>query len=244
MSTVTLVTALLRSRDAIEYHRDYFTLFRPLAESGINLVVFLSEQLVSQARSMFPDIQFEPTALEDLESYKVATLTEGARLPEQHAAKDTKNYMGIINAKTELVLRAMRLPDKPKTTHYGWIDFGISHITSTPKECLAAFKAQCQKLSSPLLAIPGIWPLGFGNLDVQVIWRFCGGLFVGDRDSVRRFCLLSQDLFARTIKETGVVSWEVNTWARLERQYGWRPDWYQSDHNKTMLQIPDAFLVK
>lgn len=240
MSSVTFVSALLRSSEALEYHRKYFDLFEPLANSRINLVVFISDFLLAEAIERYPRVKFEPVVLEDLESYRAAT-ADDIRLPDCHSPKDTKKYMAIINAKTELVLRAINL-DIPKTTHYGWIDFGITHITDTPQECLTNLKNQCERLMTPLLAIPGIWQLGYGNLTAEVVWRFCGGLFVGDRESVREFCLLSSEVFAKTTKETGVAVWEVNTWARLEREHGWKPDWYQADHNKSMLVIPESYL--
>ncbi len=238
-STVTFVTALLGSPGTIQ-HRKYFELFRPLAESGINLVVFMSEHLMPVATSEYPNVEFEPVVLEELKAYQTA-MTENAQLPQHHDAKDTKLYMAIINSKNDLVLKAMSL-NRPKTTHYGWIDFGIIHITSTPRETLAILKAQCERLKSPLMAIPGIWGRGQGHLTAAVVWRFCGGLFVGDMKSVKRFCLLARDAFALCVKQTGIVAWEVNTWARLELEYGWNPDWFFADHDISMLRIPDRYL--
>lgn len=242
MSSVTWVTALLKSKEGVEYHRRYFDLFRPLAESGLNLVVFMSEHLIPEASSLYPRIDFYPVILEDLESYRV-TMTEGTRLPLLVGGpKDSKQYMAIINAKTELVLRAMNL-DRPKTTHYGWIDFGISHITLTPADHLAHLKSQCERLVTPLLAIPGATqrPL-LEVLTLGVSWRFCGGLFVGDAKSVKEFCELSNRVYKDTVEKTGIVVWEVNNWARLELEHGWQPDWFPANHNWTMLTIPEYFL--
>lgn len=243
MSTVTFVTALLKSSDGTEYHRKYFDLFRPLAESGLNLVVFMSSHLVPEAQAMYPDIHFEPVILEELQSYQ-ATFPDEIQLPQHRSPKDTKNYMAIINGKTELVLRAMNL-DRPKTTHYGWIDFGISHISKTPTVHLAQLRDQCSRLITPLLAIPGATsrpPLE--HLTSGVFWRFCGGFFVGDAESVKQFCKLSTQVYINTTQKTGIAVWEVNTWARLELEYGWNPDWFPADHNPSMLRIPEYYLMQ
>lgn len=241
MSTTTLVTALLNSADVKAEYRDpskYFELFKPLAESGINLIVFMSAHLMPNAVSLYPGVRFEPVILEELESHQVA-FSDNTRLPDHHnAVKDTRTYMAIINAKTELMLRAIKL-DRPKTTHYGWIDFGISHVLSDPATCLARLKHQCEHLLSPLLVIPGCWAsVSHEQLTRGVVWRFCGGFFVGDVDSVRRFCELAAMAYQTAVKKTGVVTWEVNTWARLELEYGWKPEWFQADHNDSMLCIP------
>lgn len=229
----------------VEHFRNsswYLDRFNFLAKSGLNLVAYVSPHLIEEAKARYPDIRFEPVILEDLESYRIAMSSNETQLPGARSSdKDTKLYMAIINAKTELVLRTMN--NNSGHSHYGWIDFGIAHISRDPVGDLTKLKSQCERLISPLLAIPGIWHnANLESLTLHVVWRFCGGLFIGDEQSVREFHRLSIQALRDAIEKTGIVVWEVNIWARMELEYGWKPDWYPADHNETMLVIPERFL--
>lgn len=241
MSSYTFVSAFLSPTGDTEKSAKYFELFTPLAASGLNLIVFMSEHLIPMASAKFPGVKFEAVVLEELGSYQ-STMRDGVNLAPNRGPDDTLIYMAIINSKTELMIRALNL-DRPKTSHYGWIDFGISKITPRSELFFDLLNRQCQNLSTPLLAIPGNWGFEEGNLIEGIVWRFCGGLFMGDAESVRKFCLLANALYSKIILEKNIALWEVNIWAHMERE-GWKPNWFQANHDESMLCLPQHFLTK
>ena len=98
--------------------------------------------------------------------------------------------------------------------------------------------------SRSFLVIPGCWSELPTDLNTSTVlnsihWRFCGGFFMGDRDSVMDFCTLYQTHFPRFLKEFSYMTWEVNFWAYMEHKItGWKPQWYAADHNDSILHIP------
>lgn len=249
-SSVTFVSAFIEcvgEQRADEYANErYFTLFEPLAKANLNLVVFISPHLLENARSRWPSVKFEPIVLSELETARIVKTHETITLPPIRTRdKDTVSYLTLINSKTELVRKVINDDSRVKTKYYAWIDFGISKVLrqQDPVKTLTELnnKIETTKFNEPFLAIPGCWSFGF-NYPLsrrQVVWRFCGGFFVGDEKSIVNFDDLSQRVLDENLRKTGVLTWEVNTWATMEFEHGWKPNWYSADHNETMLTLPD-----
>jgi hypothetical protein len=110
------------------------------------------------------------------------------------------------------------------------------------------FISKCN-LAPSFLAIPGCWdamkPADVDKYLDQIHWRFCGGFFIGDRDSVLELCDLVRQMLPFFIKNYRKLTWEVNFWAFLETIGGWTPAWYKADHNESILNnIPYACLTR
>lgn len=206
----------------------HFELFRVLQSAGIRLHLFLSAEY--RGRITLENGVIEYIELEDLETYKTAP----PGLPDQrNEAHDTRNFLILMNAKTELVQRAIK-SYMHTSTHYAWIDFGIAHIFRTP--VVAA--RHLSELSTTVypegcLFVPGCWSTQTQFLD-KVSWRFCGGFFLGDKISLLEFAELS----ARYTKSLPTLSWEVNTWAALESKGLFAPTWYKANHDDSILNVP------
>jgi hypothetical protein len=138
-----------------------------------------------------------------------------------------------MNAKTELVQRAID-SRMHESSHYAWIDFGISYVFRTPY----AMNAQLDEISKTVypdrcMYMPGCWEHKTQGVD-QVSWRFCGGFFLGDKQSITDLHVLYKNVFPHL----NTLTWEVNTWAIFESQYGWTPTWYKADHDDSILNLP------
>ena len=83
-----------------------------------------------------------------------------------------------MNSKIEFVRRAMEVGT---TSHYAWIDFSIAHVFRNSETLLYLGMLGRTQLRKGLW-FPGCWTSPSNGLD-HVNWRFCGGFFVGDRDS-------------------------------------------------------------
>lgn len=220
---ITFVTALLdlhedRSKDRSMEARIAF--FRQLQSSGIKLHLFVSPE--------YAHLGGEVVALEDLEAYRTAP----AGLPAtRNADHDTRNFLILMNAKTELVARAMAVGT---TTHYAWIDFNVCHVfRDVPRTLRYLAMLGETRLKDRCLLLPGCW--GLGTFTDRVNWRFCGGFFVGDRESLLAFHAAHQAAYHALPH----LTWEVNTWARAEIP---AMTWYPADHNDSLVRIPPEFL--
>jgi hypothetical protein len=115
-----------------------------------------------------------------------------------------------------------------------WIDYGIFHVPGVTPRVIEEFVKRVD--SETAIAIPGCWEQGsFTYSDEHPCWRFCGGVMVVPRKYVRPLNLAMKREYVRWLMENHIVSWEVNTLARVEYL---EPDlpfcWYKADHDKTM----------
>jgi hypothetical protein len=219
---ITFVTALLdlhEPRPADRSMEARIAYFRQLRMSGIKIHLFVSPE--------YAHLGGEVIALEDLEAYRTAPSGLPATRNDQH---DTRNFLILMNAKTELVARAMAVGT---TTHYAWIDFNICHVfRDVPRTLQYLAMLGETKLRDTCLLVPGCW--GPGTFTDRVNWRFCGGFFVGDRNSLLAFHTAHQAAY-RALPH---LTWEVNTWARAEIP---KLTWYAADHTDSIVRIPPAF---
>jgi hypothetical protein len=225
--SVTFVTALIDLHDEVNAYRSpekRIEFFKKLNDTGIRLHVFVSPE--HRDKIAVTNGVIETICLEDLYTYHLSP----SGLPDNRmAGKDTRNFLILMNSKIELVNRAIE-SCMHSSTHYAWVDFNIFHVLTD------AANDQFKRLSdatypSTCMYVPGCW-------DNQVIWdsinwRFCGGFFLGDIQSLRVFYGMCYSEYPNIPK----LTWEVNMWAYLE-SIGWTCTWYLADHDNTILDVP------
>jgi hypothetical protein len=224
---VTFVTAFIDLQDESNTYRSpekRIEFFKKLNDTGIRLHVFISPE--HRDKIHLTNGIVETIYLEDLDTYHLSPVG----LPDiRNEIKDTENFLILINSKIELVNRAIN-SGKHSSSHYAWIDFNIFHVLT--EQSVSQLNVLSGARYPPrCMYIPGCW-------DTQVLWdsinwRFCGGFFLGDIESLRSF----YELQCREYPNMPKLTWEVNTWAYLE-SLGWQCDWYLADHNDSMLNIP------
>jgi hypothetical protein len=148
-------------------------------------------------------------------------------------AKNTVAYHIVQAQKTEWLAKAAM--SNPGAKVLVWIDFGIFSQPTVTGNLIRDFLARARFEQE--IAIPGCWEKDRPYDDRFPHWRFCGGVMVVPRhwvvpfdDAMKRECI-------GWIRETGNLSWEVNTLTRVERT---RPDLpirhYRADHDYTMFR--------
>jgi hypothetical protein len=237
---VTFVSAFLdlsEDRTALRSPDTHLQHFLKIARSGINVHLFLNKACSSFEEILreFPNIHIEYVEISELRTFASA---QEARLPAvRNIKKDTRNFLLFINAKPEFVYRAIQC-DIWKTMHYYWIDFGIFHVISdVPRAQKLLRQISSQQLSG--LFIPGCVNMAPFEYFNYVCWRFCGGVFAGDRQSLIDFYHAVFEEYDKIVQERG-LTWEVNTWAYLESTGKISPTWLHADHNDSILHIPIA----
>ena len=202
-------------------------MFQKLVATGIRLHVFVDPEYADLVH--VPNGVVEVIDFTSLETYKRAP--QG--LPVHRLeCKDTRNFMILMNAKLEFVKRCM---DVNTATHYAWIDFSVFNVLTDPAASLQLSSLATRWFPSQCLYFPGC--TGPAVVWDQINWRFCGGFFLGDHNSLYRLYDASLD----ALPTLPNMCWEVNVWAYLEQQ-GHVFDWFPGNHNNTLLAIPDKFL--
>ena len=217
--------------------------FKKIAQSGIPIVAFLDPQSVEVVNSFSLSNVFPVSiSLEDLETHQIINLIP-LTLPEQRCPKkDTVEFMTIMHAKAEFLHRAIQI-NPFHTEHFAWMDFSLSYIFKEIEQSLdhLVFLSK-QSYKEKLFVIPGCWPRG-ANLDNiwnQIHWRFCGGFFIADQQSIKEFYTLYKDTLFNILSEKKRMIWETNIWTLFEMYYNWNPTWYSADHNDSIHKVPST----
>lgn len=222
-------------------------LLQKLFSSNIPLVFyadsFYFERINAIAPSHVKVIHYE---LYETVTYKRILSGENS-LPFLHnPVKDTKVYMALMNAKTELLGKAIR--DGHITTPYvGYIDSGIAYIFNDMDGCFERIRTTPLEGLQKIL-MPGCWnpsniPVMFStieSLSEQVCWIFAGGIFLGPIDKILEFETRHSEALGLFLS-AGRIAWEVNVWAYVELLYPGNIQWYLADHNDSMAYLPTSF---
>lgn len=178
----------------------------------------------------------------ELETYNI--LHDVKALPAvRKDYKDTKEFMILMNAKTEFIhlVRSKGFI----SDHYVWLDAGISKILKNPADTFFHVRTLLERpLKSSHIFIPGCHgpKSDLHYLTHTINWRFCGGFFIVPADLVVPF--YSKVLHAcEEIKQlTGKATWEVNVWAYIEPCLPIQ--WEGADHNERMFYPIGNYLLK
>lgn len=253
-SSITFVTAFMNIYDTPFQNKDVewrFRHFKKIAETGIQISVFCSpdcSEYMEQLLVEFSNIKvIQYMNVKDTWTYQVCeeveqTLGEPLTLPNtRNNEKDTREYIILMNAKTEYLKMAIEA-NVWSSTHFAWIDFNIFHIfqgrEQYASDCLKTILNR--RMVTSFLTLPGCW----GKEHVReeylmndICWRFCGGFFFGSADRIIEFNKCYQDYFAEFLFTKKKLVWEVNFWAYLELCHGLSVIWYPGDHNTQILEI-------
>lgn len=243
MST-TYVSAFLDLREDRSKDKSVercFTLFQTLASSSIQLHVYLSRSYEALYKERLRDcktLHVEWIELEDLDIYKRFQGTSYTLPVERNVSHDTAHFLLLMNAKVEFLHKAIQ-SNVYGTNQFAWIDFSICHVLKDIPGSLDFLKMQGKSRWKKGIHIPGCWPKDYRKeaLFQQVHWRFCGGFFLGDRESLLDFHRVYEKGLVY-VQEKGILPWEVNLYAYLELYEDWKPLWYGADHNDSILRIP------
>lgn len=254
MSQTTFVTAFLQiyenPHEGLKNYDDCFNLFNNILDSNANICLFLSKCFAHKGNELlqkYKNLRIYYTELEDLLIYNELKNFKNLSLPSNRKEnKDTYNYLTLMNAKLELLLKIIQI-DPFQSTHFSWIDFRFFHcVKDIPNSVQSLKNLVNSKLKNKMLCIPGMWPkqvLPKEWILNNVCWRFCGTFLIGDRLSVKSLCELFFVNFPLMLQEFKTLIWEVNVWSMFESFLGFKINWYQSDHDEGMLQLPKEYYL-
>lgn len=246
MQNLLYVSALLdlnEDRSAYRPLEKSFDLFKPILNSSIKMICFVSKNIKDffTSTSASNNIEFIQIELEDLDTYKLVKSFQTSLPLERNEVKDTLNFLILMNSKTEFVKRAMTMANY---SNYAWLDFNICHVFKDIEGSIKYLeKIQLSsKLDEKILKFPGCWPKGY-KMDQSIYnsinWRFCGGFFIGDRKSLENFITVFDKAFFE-ILSSGKIMWETNVWAYLEFFTPFLDiEWFKGDHDDSIIRFKE-----
>ena len=248
--TLTFVTSFMNIYGRVHNNKPSemrYQHFQQVAASGIPIVLFIDsagkEQLQLPAMS---NVHIFDMEFEELELVQETRRLGDLQLPAQRCMKkDTLEFMMLMHAKIECMVKAME-KNPFHTDHFAWMDFSLSYIFKQPEVSIARLKTMSKRpLKKSLFVIPGCWSKGY-LLDQMwncILWRFCGGFFVADRESLLYFYELYLETYPSLLQDSKRMTWETNVWCYLEEKKGWSPSWFAADHNDSMICIPEEYFI-
>lgn len=241
----TFVTALIDLHEPRPKGKDlssYLNHFKVLADTGIPLHVYISQSYILEFTKLFgnmSNIYVETKELDELDTVKQLNGVEYTRANViVENSKQTLAYNKFNNSKVELVYSASK-KNVFNNNQFAWIDFGINHVIKNKKTYTNLLNIE---LYNDQVVIPAIWNKNKDRADDfnHINWRFAGGFFVGNIKAIDNFYKLYTENFKSIISKKKVLPCEASVWAYFEEFYNWDPICYTSDHNDTMLMIPNT----
>lgn len=222
--------------------------FMLMLELGINICIFIDPEFrerFDQLEKKYTNLKIiDSMKIEDLELYKLGnSYPELCNLPiNRNNLKDTSNYMFLMLAKLEFLKKAIDV-NPFNSTNFCWFDFSLAYIFKDVNNTLLKIKKISNTtFKEPFLYMPGCWNFKVDAMDYlknNIVWRFCGGFLIGDKETLKRFYTTSDNCFLTFLNETKTIVWEVNYWAWLESKGLIKPIWYLSGHDDSIVDIPN-----
>jgi len=207
------------------------------ATPGVQFVVYACGDTflqVQEGLAEFKNVQVVLKWMRDFDLYPVFQNPALSMPQSQNPEKDSKQYLTLMNLKLAMIAETMK---RFEARNYGWVDFSITYICpdSAPE-----VRSRLQRLGEAVydtILVPGCTPANPAVSLDRPCWRFCGGFFVGDARSVTHFHDLFHAHAPIILQAHNRLLWEVNIWAILERDYGWKPTWVQANHDLSIFPL-------
>jgi predicted GH43/DUF377 family glycosyl hydrolase len=250
MSSITFVTAffnIYKHAADSEIIEKRFDRFKELADTGIQICLYTEPDFIDRCILLsYNYSNIIVMSAFDINKSAIAKVcnSQSVFLPNSRCQKkDNEEFMIFINSKYELLENV--ISENPwKSTHFAWIDFSITYIFNNLTHSQEYLRCLSKRtLKSSFFAIGG-WEkekLGFDNLKISldmVNWRFCGGFFVADKESMTEFIQLSKQYYSVFMNSYKKLTWEVNFWSWLETFTDWTPTWFHTMFNDGIIRIP------
>ena len=211
---------------------------RTLLYAQLPLILFVDEayQPLIAALDVPASVRIIPLPMGELTIYNMIVANKTlVGLPSlRDRAKDTHEYIALMNTKIEFLLRAL---PHVSTPHLAWIDAGAAKMIKNSATYDKLRAATCQPIATTLF--PGCYQreVSFDELQRQVYWVFIGTFFLVNREYVATFYNLSLQSLARFLLN-GRVPWEVNIWIEMQSHHPEAFQWYYSDHDDGLAGFP------
>lgn len=240
-----------------------FAIYKQRGQKLINLpipkIIFIDADYISE----FEGNSFTrliPIKFQDLEIYKYYEYiyNNDINILSPNPNKDTTLFHLIQIAKTEFITKGILYYENNPTMianfpigkqiQFGWIDFGINKIFHNDFEfekVILNLPARMDNIPEEIIQnkimIPGCWSLNNNYPEntglISVMWYFCGGFFLGERDILFEFEKEVKKELKFILEVEKKLIFEVNIWYRIWKKGFPGFNWYYGDHNASMFLV-------
>ena len=236
---ITFVSSFLHIYDTPYDHRNNewrIERFKEVAATGIQIALFISPEFISimeNLKNMYPNLRIlRVLSIQQTKIWKLWVDKKNQLPQNRKSEKDTIEYLSLMNSKIEFLADTIR--ENPfGGDYFAWLDFNITHVFKNIERTVdfIRFLGKC-RFKGKFLTIPGCWNKvnDMNQITDKICWRFCGGFFMGHRESILNFEKLVWE-HASTISPI----WEVNLWALVEWKSQLFVEWFSADHNDSMI---------
>jgi hypothetical protein len=193
----------------------------------------LGQQLIDTGVSLFQASgSLNSCWLQQLFNRNAAAMPELQHAVADNPCKNTIAYHVVQAQKIEWMRGVLRKhPDKVSIDDVlCWIDYAIFHVPGVTAKVIRKFLKRAKHEQS--IVIPGCWNQQKDFDDLQVNWRFCGGVAIVPVRLVEAFDIAVKCEYLRLIREKRLLTWEVNVWANVEQRVPDLPIYqYRADHD-------------
>jgi hypothetical protein len=225
--------------------------FKNILNTGIQLCIYISPEYYGIIKPLSKEYNnlkiMKVINLDETKTYKCCEKYKN-NLPEIRCTlKDTFEYMVINHCKIEFVNDTANI-NPYNSTHFAWIDFNITYIFKDLHNTLKYLKYLSNRnFKNKLFLIPGCYKEKMDKENNFIIihpwWRFCGGFFLVDKDSIHKFYNIYNNYLKEFLEEYKCLVWEINFWAYIETNKEWTFNWYEADHDDSIIIIPSEFHI-
>jgi hypothetical protein len=213
-----------------------------LCKENLNLVLFVYAEDEEWIRRTLEDTEGVDMPLiytlqkQDLKIWKMIHEDLDYQLPaNRNTLKDTREYLWKTHIPFELVQKVIE-KNPFQSSHFAWISYSARFLVKTPSTF--SYLRNLSYLKKGLL-LPGCMKMTVTDVSEildDICWRFTGGFFIGDAESISRmyevYVLELQDF----LKIHRKIVWEVNFYAYLERNCKeWKATWYYGNHDDSFI---------
>uniref|UniRef100_A0A6C0I2A6 Uncharacterized protein n=1 Tax=viral metagenome TaxID=1070528 RepID=A0A6C0I2A6_9ZZZZ len=257
--TPTIVSGFIANCSTAKSIKQYIEYGKKLINIPINKIIFIEKEIYGEFLSELSEVVSESSEApeiaelskvsfneyttfifikkEDIYLYEYYDQITDFQPMTNNPNKDTIDYMFIQCYKTEFVQMAIKL-NLYNSTQFLWIDFGIYHICNNDELFSKLILNLNLSYEYDLIRIAGAmyFPLSEEDIYKKISWCFLGGIFGGEKDKLLHFADLMKQKCIDTITKKNTITWEVNIWYLIYKEFPELFSIYIANHNPTMIQ--------
>lgn len=241
---ITFVSCYLFPENHVHISEEFsITNLIALCKEKLRLVLFVYEEDEGWIRKKISSVEDIEIPLiytirkKDLDIWNLIYADLNYELPRnRNAIKDTREHLWKSHISFELV-NSVAEKNPFQTSHFAWISYSAHYFVKNPHTF--EYLNGLYNLKKGIL-LPGCKKDIIGDISEilnDICWRFSGGFFIGDSESISYFYKFYYRELADFLRVHKKIIWDVNFYAYLERYCEeWNAKWYYGNHDDSLIK--------
>jgi hypothetical protein len=239
----TIVSGLITNCNTHRSIEKYINYGKKLIDIPINKIIFIEQDVYEENLiSYINDEILEHTKFifikkEDIYLYEYYDQITNFEPITSTPNKDTIDYMFVQCYKTEFMRKAIEFTPY-NDDQFIWIDFGIYHMINDDILFNKLILDLSISYDYDLIRIAGgiYVPPSEDFIYKKICWCFLGSIFGGNKNAILQFADLMKKKCIDIITINNTITWEVNIWYLIYKEFPELFSIYVANHNSTIIQ--------